>query len=63
MTETWSIFSHSDILLALFGGAGLVSVLIVMTSALGNVDRRERQIRTAIEEVKKQLEDAPEDEK
>lgn len=50
MTETWSIFSHNDVLLSLFGGAGFVSVLIVMTTALGRMDTRERQIKTKIDE-------------
>ena len=43
--ETWSVFSGSDIGLALIGLAGLVSVVVVLGTAFGNVDTRERNLR------------------
>ena len=47
--ETWSVFSGSDIGLALIGLAGLVSVVVVMASATGNVGKREISRRKAID--------------
>jgi hypothetical protein len=47
--ETWSVFSGSDIGLALIGLAGLVSVIVVMTAATGNVGKREISRRKAID--------------
>jgi len=49
MTETWSIFSQNDVLLSIFGGAGFVSVILVMTTVLGRNDKRERNIKRYIE--------------
>ena len=39
--ETWSVFSGSDIGLALIGLAGFASVVIVLQTAFGKVARRE----------------------
>lgn len=39
--ETWNLFSGSDIGLALIGVAGFVSVWVVLSTALGNVVKRE----------------------
>jgi hypothetical protein len=39
--QTWSVFSGSDIGLALIGVAGFVSVWVVLSTALGNVVKRE----------------------
>jgi hypothetical protein len=43
--ETWSIFSGSDIGLALIGLAGLASVVVVLRTAFGNVAKRELTLR------------------
>jgi len=43
--ETWSVFSGTDIGLALIGVAGLVSVVVVLKTAFGNVTRREITLR------------------
>jgi len=43
--ETWSNFSASDLGVALIGLAGLVSVVVVLRTAFGNVNKREMKIR------------------
>ena len=43
--ETWSVFSGSDIGLALIGLAGLASVVVVLKTAFGNVAKREVTLR------------------
>ena len=43
--ETWSVFSGSDIGLALIGLAGLTSVVVVLKTAFGNVTKRELTLR------------------
>ena len=43
--ETWSVFSGSDIGLALIGFAGLASVVVVLKTAFGNVTKRELTLR------------------
>lgn len=43
--ETWSVFSGSDIALAVLGLAGLASVVVVLASATGNVNSRELTLR------------------
>jgi hypothetical protein len=40
--QTWSVFSGSDLALALIGLAGLVSVVVVLRAAFGNMDTLER---------------------
>lgn len=47
--ETWSVFSGSDIGIALIGLSGLVSVIVVLRTALRNVDRRERTLRKQVD--------------
>jgi len=44
--ETWSLFTGNDILIGLIGAVGLISVVIVMGSASGKVNRREVGLRT-----------------
>ena len=57
MTEqTWSNFSSSDIGLALIGLAGLVSVVVVLRTAFGNVTKRELRVK----QLKKLTDDATE---
>lgn len=43
--QTWSIFSGSDIGFALIGLAGLVSVVVVLRTAFGNVAKRELRVK------------------
>jgi hypothetical protein len=43
--ETWSVFSGSDIGLALIGLAGLASVVVVLRTAFGNVNKRELSLK------------------
>jgi hypothetical protein len=43
--ETWSNFSASDLGIAVIGLAGLLSVVVVLRTALGNVNKRELSIR------------------
>ncbi len=43
--ETWSLFSTSDLTLAVIGLAGLVSVVVVLRTAFGNVANRELTLR------------------
>jgi hypothetical protein len=43
--ETWNLFSASDLGLALIGVAGLVSVVVVLGTAFGNVNKREINLR------------------
>ena len=47
--ETWSNFSASDLGIALIGVAGLVSVVVVLRTAFGNVNKREMNIRRNVE--------------
>jgi hypothetical protein len=49
--ETWSVFTGSDIAIALIGLAGLVSVVIVMASATGKVGKREVARRRKIDAI------------
>ena len=39
---TWSVFTASDLGLAVIGLAGLVSVVVVLRAAFGNIDTLER---------------------
>lgn len=43
--QTWSVFSSSDLALAILGMLGLLSVGVVLRTATRNVDTRERAIR------------------
>jgi hypothetical protein len=43
--ETWSLFTASDLALAILGMLGLLSVVIVLRTASRNVDVRERGLR------------------
>jgi hypothetical protein len=43
--QTWSVFSASDLGLAVIGLAGLVSVVVVLSTAFGNVANRELTLR------------------
>ena len=59
--ETWNSFTSNDLLYTLFGAAGLGSVVLVLRTALGNVNKREisrAQINKAIQEKIKEVEEA-----
>ncbi len=43
--QTWSVFSGSDLTLALVGFIGFASVAIVLRTAFGNVANRELTLR------------------
>ena len=45
MTQTWSAFTASDLTLAAIGLLGLASVVIVFSTASGNVAKRELSLR------------------
>ena len=47
--EAWSNFSASDLGIAVIGLAGLVSVVVVLRTAFGNVNKREMNIRRNVE--------------
>ena len=47
--ETWSNFSASDLGIAVIGLAGLVSVVVVLRTAFGNMNKREMNIRRNVE--------------
>jgi len=53
--ETWNLFTNSDIILAVIGFVGLVSVGIVLNSASRKVNTREvsrsSRIKSIIEET------------
>ena len=51
--DTWELFTGNDILLALIGLVGFGSVVIVLRTALRNVNKRERVLR-AVKELKRQ---------
>ena len=51
--DTWELFTGNDILLALIGLVGFGSVVIVLRTALRNVNRRERVLH-AVNELKRQ---------
>ena len=51
--DTWELFTGNDILLAVIGLVGFGSVVIVLRTALRNVNRRERVLR-AVKELKRQ---------
>ena len=49
--ETWSLFSNSDIILAVIGFVGLVSVGIVLSTAFRKVNTREVSRRSRIQSI------------
>ena len=58
--ETWSSFTSNDLLYTVLGAAGLGSVVLVLRTALGNVNKREQVLRAA-RKAKETL-DTPEEE-
>jgi hypothetical protein len=44
--QTWSLFTASDLALAILGMLGLLSVGVVLRTASRNVDTRERNRKT-----------------
>ena len=53
--ETWDAFTSNDLLYTIFGAAGLGSVVLVLRTALGKVNKRENILRRA-REVQQELE-------
>lgn len=51
--NTWELFTGNDILLAVIGLVGFGSVVIVLRTALRNVNKRERVLR-AVKELQRQ---------
>jgi len=47
MTETWNVFSATDIILGLLGAVGFMSVVVVIATAGKKVNTREQVLRTA----------------
>ena len=47
MIETWNVFAGSDILLGLLGAVGFLSMVVVIVTASGRVDKREKVLRAA----------------
>jgi hypothetical protein len=45
MPDTWFQFSFTDIGIALIGLSGLVSVYVVLSTAFGNVNKRELSLK------------------
>ncbi len=47
MTETWNVFTGTDLFLGLLGAVGFLSMIVVITTATGRVDKREKTLREA----------------
>ncbi len=47
--QTWNLFTGNDILIGLIGAVGLISAVIVLSSASGKVNRREVGLRTYLD--------------
>jgi len=47
MTETWNVFTGTDLFLGLLGAVGFLSMIVVITTATGRVDKREKVLRAA----------------
>ena len=45
--ETWSVFYGNDLAIGILGAVGLLSVVVVITTASSRVDKRERILREA----------------
>ena len=43
--QTWSLFTASDLALAVLGMLGLASVIVVFRTASGNINKREITLR------------------
>ena len=50
MTETWSLFTGNDLLIAVIGFIGVTSAVIVLMNAAWNVDTRERNLKNRVTE-------------
>ena len=45
MTETWNLFTGTDLFLGLLGAVGFLSMIVVIATATGRVDKREKVLR------------------
>jgi hypothetical protein len=57
MPDTWSLFSFTDLGVALIGLSGLVSVYVVLSTAFGNVNKRELSLRQNAKRAQSQTSD------
>ena len=49
MTETWNVFSGTDIFLGLLGAVGFLSMIVVIATAGKKVKTREQLLRAAVQ--------------
>ena len=49
MTETWNVFSGTDIFLGLLGAVGFLSMIVVIATAGKKVNTREQLLRAAVQ--------------
>lgn len=47
MTDTWSVFTTTDLLTGLLGAVGFLSMIVVIATATSRVDKRENDLRIA----------------
>lgn len=47
MTETWNVFTGTDLFLGLLGAVGFLSMIVVIVTATGRVDKREKVLASA----------------
>lgn len=48
MTETWSLFTNNDLLVAIIGFVGVTSAIVVMVSAATKTTNRELNLKSQI---------------
>ena len=54
MTETLNVFTGSDIAIGLLGAIGFLSMIVVIVTASGRVDKREKILRAASQAKKEE---------
>ena len=47
MTDTWSVFTATDLFLGVLGAVGFLSMIVVIATASSRVDKRENTLRVA----------------
>ena len=47
MNETWNVFTGTDIFLGTLGAIGFLSMVVVIVTASGRVDKREKTLKVA----------------
>ena len=48
MTETWSLFTNNDLLVAIIGFVGVTSAIVVMVSAATKTTNRELNLKSQV---------------